>query len=136
MRTLRNAVQRADEPPPQLPSASPAQTSARAARTGKAIRTAKLCSASAVLAIADLPIERPSSRCSSAASCQTGCVVEQCVAYEVADIEFDAEGVALRGWLYRPRSSASAAPVVVMAHGYNCLKEFYLDKYAASIASA
>jgi hypothetical protein len=28
------------------------------------------------------------------------------------------------------------APVVVMAHGYNCLKEFYLDKYAAAIAAA
>jgi uncharacterized protein len=23
-----------------------------------------------------------------------------------------------------------------MAHGYNCLKEFYLDKYAAVIAGA
>jgi len=57
-------------------------------------------------------------------------------AYDVADIEFDAEGATLRGWLYRPASGASAAPVVVMAHGYNCLKEFYLDKYAASIASA
>jgi cephalosporin-C deacetylase-like acetyl esterase len=57
-------------------------------------------------------------------------------AYDVADIEFDAEGATLRGWLYRPATGASAAPVVVMAHGYNCLKEFYLDKYAASIASA
>jgi uncharacterized protein len=57
-------------------------------------------------------------------------------AFEVADIEFDAEGATLRGWLFRPRSGASSAPVVVMAHGYNCLKEFYLDKYAASIASA
>ena len=57
-------------------------------------------------------------------------------AFEVADIEFDAVGATLRGWLFRPRSGASSAPVVVMAHGYNCLKEFYLDKYAASIASA
>jgi fermentation-respiration switch protein FrsA (DUF1100 family) len=56
--------------------------------------------------------------------------------HDVADIEFDAEGVTLRGWLYRPQSSRSASPVVVMAHGYNCLKEFYLDKYAAAIASA
>src|SRR5947208_2693955 len=55
---------------------------------------------------------------------------------DVADIEFDAEGAALRGWLYRPRAGGSAAPVVVMAHGYNCLKELYLDKYAAAIASA
>jgi cephalosporin-C deacetylase-like acetyl esterase len=63
-------------------------------------------------------------------------MVGQSGAHEVADIEFDAEGVKLRGWLYRPRSQAASVPVVVMAHGYNCLKEIYLDKYAASIASA
>ncbi len=56
--------------------------------------------------------------------------------YDVSDIEFDAEGVTLRGWLYRPRGRGGDAPVVVMAHGYNCLKEFYLDEYAAAIASA
>jgi len=56
--------------------------------------------------------------------------------YDVADVEFDAEGATLRGWLYRPRSHGSAAPVVVMAHGYNCIKELYLDKYAAAIADA
>lgn len=55
---------------------------------------------------------------------------------EVADVEFDAEGVTLRGWLYRPKPAASSAPVVVMAHGYNCLKEFYLDKYAEAVANA
>ncbi len=55
---------------------------------------------------------------------------------EVSDIAFDAEGVTLRGWLYRPTSARTPAPVVVMAHGYNCLKEFYLDKYAAEIAAA
>jgi cephalosporin-C deacetylase-like acetyl esterase len=57
-------------------------------------------------------------------------------AYEVADVEFDAEGVALRGWLYRPREGAPAAPAVVMAHGYNCIKELYLDRYAEALASA
>ena len=56
--------------------------------------------------------------------------------HEVADVEFDADGATLRGWLYRPRSGASAAPLVVMAHGYNCLKELYLDKYAARVADA
>lgn len=56
--------------------------------------------------------------------------------YEVADIAFEAEGTTLRGWLYRPRSRVSPSPAVVMAHGYNCLKELYLDKYAASIARA
>ena len=56
--------------------------------------------------------------------------------HDVAEVEFDAEGVTLRGWLYHPQSAASAAPIVIMAHGYNCLKEFYLDKYATAIASA
>ena len=63
-------------------------------------------------------------------------LVAQDGACEVADVEFDAEGTTLRGWVYRPQSAPSEAPVVVMAHGYNCLKEFYLDKYAAAIASA
>jgi uncharacterized protein len=56
--------------------------------------------------------------------------------YEVTDIAFEAEGATLRGWLYRPRPALPGAPVVVMAHGYNCLKELYLDKYAASVAAA
>jgi cephalosporin-C deacetylase-like acetyl esterase len=56
-------------------------------------------------------------------------------AYEVADIAFEAEDATLRGWLYRPQSQAGSSPVVVMAHGYNCIKELYLDKYASSIAS-
>ena len=55
---------------------------------------------------------------------------------EVADIEFDAEGATLRGWAYRPDKVASDVPVVVMAHGYNCLKEFHFDGNAASVASA
>src|SRR5215467_9276504 len=55
-------------------------------------------------------------------------------AYEVTDTEFDADGTTLRGWVYRPRGQAAAAPAVVMAHGYNCIKELYLDQYAAAIA--
>jgi uncharacterized protein len=57
-------------------------------------------------------------------------------AYDVTDASFDAEGATLRGWIYRPKAASRSAPVVVMAHGYNCLKEFYLDRYAASVASA
>ena len=62
-------------------------------------------------------------------------VADENAAYEIGDIEFDAEGATLRGWLYRPKSGGATAPVVVMAHGYNCLKEFYLDKYAAAVAT-
>jgi uncharacterized protein len=57
-------------------------------------------------------------------------------AHEVTDAEFDADRTTLRGWLYRPRGRAAAAPAVVMAHGYNCIKELYLDQYAAAIADA
>jgi cephalosporin-C deacetylase-like acetyl esterase len=63
-------------------------------------------------------------------------VIDHAGDVETADIAFDAEGTTLRGWLCRPRATASSAPVVVMAHGYNCLKELYLDRYAASIARA
>ena len=57
-------------------------------------------------------------------------------AHEVTDTEFDADGTTLRGWVYRPRGQAAAAPAVVLAHGYNCIKELYLDKYAAAFADA
>jgi dienelactone hydrolase len=57
-------------------------------------------------------------------------------AHEASKVEFDADGTTLRGWLYRPRGRAAAAPAVVMAHGYNCIKELYLDRYAAAFANA
>jgi dipeptidyl aminopeptidase/acylaminoacyl peptidase len=50
-------------------------------------------------------------------------------AYRVENIEFNAEGTILRGWLYKPHALGSI-PAIVMAHGYNCIKELYLDKYA------
>lgn len=46
------------------------------------------------------------------------------------EVEFDAEGVTLRGWLYHPDAAAGPAPVVVMAHGFSAVKEMYLDAYA------
>ena len=57
-------------------------------------------------------------------------------AHEASKVEFDTDGTTLRGWLYRPRGRAAAAPAVVMAHGYNCIKELYLDRYAAAFANA
>jgi fermentation-respiration switch protein FrsA (DUF1100 family) len=51
------------------------------------------------------------------------------------DIEFDAEGVTLRGWLYLPDGGAGAAPVVVMAHGFSAVKEMYLDSFAEAFAA-
>lgn len=52
------------------------------------------------------------------------------------DVEFDAEGVTLRGWLFRPDESAGAVPMVVMAHGFSAVKEMYLDAYAERFAAA
>jgi len=33
------------------------------------------------------------------------------------DIEFNADGVTLRGWLYVPEGAAGSAPTIAMAHG-------------------
>ena len=52
---------------------------------------------------------------------------------ERRDIAFDAEGVVLRGWFYR---AASAAPTVVMAHGFSGVKEHYLGEFAETFAAA
>jgi fermentation-respiration switch protein FrsA (DUF1100 family) len=52
-----------------------------------------------------------------------------------SDIEFDAEGTTLRGWLFR-LEGAGPHPIVVMAHGFSGLKEQYLDRFAKVFASA
>jgi hypothetical protein len=52
------------------------------------------------------------------------------------DIAFDADGVKLQGWLYRPKDGDEPHPVVVMAHGWGAVKEIYLDLYAEAFASA
>lgn len=54
--------------------------------------------------------------------------------YFVNDVEFDAEGTTLRGWLYQSKQTTGPVPAIVMAHGYNCIKELYLDKYAEVFA--
>src|SRR3954470_8639212 len=52
------------------------------------------------------------------------------------DIEFDAEGTTLRGWLYVPDGASAPAPAVVMSHGFSAVKEMYLDAYAEAFADA
>lgn len=52
------------------------------------------------------------------------------------DIAFDAEGVTLRGWHYRPDGVKKAVPTVVMAHGFSAVKEMYLDRFAEAFAGA
>ena len=52
------------------------------------------------------------------------------------DVEFDAEGVTLRGWFYPAEGASGAAPTVVMAHGFSAVKEMYLDSFAEVFAAA
>ncbi len=52
------------------------------------------------------------------------------------DVEFDAEGVALRGWLYVPDGATGPVPTIVMAHGFSAVKEMYLDRFAEAFAAA
>jgi fermentation-respiration switch protein FrsA (DUF1100 family) len=52
------------------------------------------------------------------------------------DVEFNAEGTILRGWLYVPEDAAGRIPGVVMAHGFTAVKEMYLDRYAEVFAAA
>ena len=52
------------------------------------------------------------------------------------DVEFDAEGTTLRGWLYTPDAGGEPWPAVVMAHGFSAVKEMYLDAFAEVFAGA
>src|SRR5215467_10158147 len=52
------------------------------------------------------------------------------------DVEFNAEGVTLRGWFYAAGTGGAPAPAVVMAHGFSAVKEMYLDKFAEVFAAA
>jgi fermentation-respiration switch protein FrsA (DUF1100 family) len=52
------------------------------------------------------------------------------------DIEFNADGVTLRGWLYSPEAVGGGAPTVVMAHGFSAVKEMHLDRFAEQFAGA
>jgi len=52
------------------------------------------------------------------------------------NIEFKADGVTLRGWLYEPNKGKKPFPMVVMAHGFSGIKEMGLDLYAEVFAKA
>jgi hypothetical protein len=46
------------------------------------------------------------------------------------DIEFNSDGITLRGWFYPAVGASGTAPTIVMAHGFSAVKEMYLDSYA------
>jgi fermentation-respiration switch protein FrsA (DUF1100 family) len=52
------------------------------------------------------------------------------------DIEFQAEGPRLRGWLYIPDSGTGPFATIVMSHGFSAVKEMYLDRFAEVFAEA
>ena len=52
------------------------------------------------------------------------------------EIAFNAEGVTLRGWLYRPHCTAGPVLTVIMAHGFSAVKEMYLDAFAEVFVQA
>jgi fermentation-respiration switch protein FrsA (DUF1100 family) len=52
------------------------------------------------------------------------------------DIEFDAEGTTLRGWLYVPDEATGPVPTIVMCHGYSAVKELFLDAFAEVFCEA
>src|SRR6266566_5155515 len=52
------------------------------------------------------------------------------------DIEFNAEGTTLRGWLYTPDAGVRPFPTIVMVHGFSAVKEMYLDSFAQVFADA
>ncbi|MFI6996651.1 alpha/beta hydrolase [Nocardia sp. NPDC050175] len=53
------------------------------------------------------------------------------------DVEFDAEGVTLRGWFYEAEGAGTGgAPCVVMAHGWSATRRLYLDRFAEVFAAA
>src|SRR5215472_2569465 len=51
------------------------------------------------------------------------------------DIEFNAEGVTLRGWFYPAGAGSGPGAAVVMAHGFSAVKEMYLDAFAEAFAA-
>ncbi|MEN0139777.1 MAG: alpha/beta hydrolase [Rhodococcus sp. (in: high G+C Gram-positive bacteria)] len=51
------------------------------------------------------------------------------------DVEFDADGVTLRGWFY-PGTGNGKRPTVVLTHGFSAVKEMHLDEYAEVFAAA
>lgn len=52
------------------------------------------------------------------------------------DVEFDAEGVLLRGWFYQAEGATGPAATIVMSHGFSAVKEMYLDAFAEVFAAA
>jgi len=56
--------------------------------------------------------------------------------FERRDVEFDAAGTTLRGWLYVPAGASGPVPAIGMCHGRWAVKEMWLEKDAEVLAEA
>lgn len=57
--------------------------------------------------------------------------------FKKEDIEFNADGLMLRGWLYTPNDQSNKVfPAIIMAHGFGALKEMDLVKFADAFAES
>lgn len=52
------------------------------------------------------------------------------------NVSFQSQGLACRGWLYRPDGVAGKIPAIVMSHGYSAVKEQGLDGFAEAFCKA
>lgn len=52
----------------------------------------------------------------------------------IRNIEFDVEGVKIRGQFYVPQDGRSSFPTIVMAHGFAAVKEMHINKFAELFA--
>jgi dienelactone hydrolase len=55
--------------------------------------------------------------------------------FQKSDVEFNADGTKLRGWLYRPKSANGLIGIIVMSGGYATVKEMRLSQYAEAFVS-
>lgn len=68
-----------------------------------------------------------------------GMALDPLFSFERRDIEFDADGVCLRGWLYQPKAAAGAEdarPAIVMTGGFGTTKEMFTDRFAEKFTAA
>lgn len=55
------------------------------------------------------------------------------------DAMLPVNGVTLNGWFYRPEPSGTGSapkPAIVMTHGFSCVKDLYIDRFAEIFAQA
>ncbi len=52
------------------------------------------------------------------------------------DIEFNADGETIRGWLFRPSAGPDKAPLIVLGNGFAAVKEMGMAAYAERFAAA